>query len=92
MNVLEEPSEYQLFDMPIKAAVMKCLRQGRLDIALSRVCAGYIFKSEKNKAHLNKELWRYLSKSLQNISKKYDVAVGIRKEPSLLLYRQSKCE
>ncbi|EOO34888.1 hypothetical protein S3E15_05128 [Bacillus mycoides] len=82
VNVLEEPSEYQLFDMPIKAAVMKCLRQGRLDIALSRVCAGYIFKSEKNKARCEQRVWRYLSKSLQNISKKYDVAIGyLEKNP-----------
>ncbi|MEI2310425.1 glycosyltransferase [Bacillus nitratireducens] len=82
VNVLEEPLEYQLFDMPIKAAIMKCLRQGRLDIALSRVCAGYIFKSEKNKARCEQRVWRYLSKSLQNISKKYDVAIGyLEKNP-----------
>ncbi|EJS00724.1 glycosyltransferase [Bacillus mycoides] len=82
VNVLEEPPEYQLFDMPIKAAIMKCLRQGRLDIALSRVCAGYIFKSEKNKARCEQRVWRYLSKSLQNISKKYDVAIGyLEKNP-----------
>ncbi|MGE6595912.1 glycosyltransferase [Bacillus proteolyticus] len=82
VNVLEEPPEYQLFDMPIKAAIMKCLRRGRLDIALSRVCAGYIFKSEKNKARCEQRVWRYLSKSLQNISKKYDVAIGyLEKNP-----------
>ncbi|MED1511405.1 glycosyltransferase [Bacillus proteolyticus] len=82
VNVLEEPPEYQLFDMPIKAAIMKCLRQGRLDIALSRICAGYIFKSEKNKARCEQRVWRYLSKSLQNISKKYDVAIGyLEKNP-----------
>ncbi|EJS60845.1 glycosyltransferase [Bacillus nitratireducens] len=82
VNVLEEPLEYQLFDMPIKAAIMKCLRQGRLDIALSRVCAGYLFKSEKNKARCEQRVWRYLSKSLQNISKKYDVAIGyLEKNP-----------
>ncbi|MED0904735.1 glycosyl transferase [Bacillus cereus] len=82
VNVLEEPPEYQLFDMPIKAAIMKCLRQGRLDIALSRVCAGYIFKSEKNKARCEQRVWRYLSKSLQNVSKKYDVAIGyLEKNP-----------
>ncbi|WP_242271460.1 glycosyltransferase [Bacillus cereus group sp. BfR-BA-01310] len=82
VNVLEEPPEYQLFDMPIKAAIVKCLRQGRLDIALLRVCAGYIFKSEKNKARCEQRVWRYLSKSLQNISKKYDVAIGyLEKNP-----------
>ncbi|MBO1579740.1 glycosyltransferase [Bacillus sp. XF8] len=82
VNILEEPSEYQLFDMPIKAAIMKCLRQGRLDIALSRVCAGYIFKSEKNNARCEQRVWRYLSKSLQTISKKYNVAIGyLEKNP-----------
>ncbi|MGG0275878.1 glycosyltransferase [Bacillus rhizoplanae] len=82
VNVLEEPSEYQFFDMPIKTAVMQCLRQGRIDIVLSRVCAGYIFKSEKNSARCEQRVWRYLSKSLQSINKKYDVAIGyLEKNP-----------
>ncbi|MDC2864544.1 glycosyltransferase [Bacillus sp. BP-3] len=82
VNILEEPSEYRLFDMSIKAAIMQCLRQGKINIALSRVCAGYIFRSEKNSARCEQRVWRYLSKSLQTLHKTYDVAIGyLEKNP-----------
>ncbi|MDP7979582.1 glycosyltransferase [Bacillus sp. WLY-B-L8] len=82
VNILEEPSEYRLFDMSIKAATMQCLRQGKINIALSRVCAGYIFKSEKNSARCEQRVWRYLSQSLQTLHKTYDVAIGyLEKNP-----------
>ncbi|ENQ3078072.1 glycosyltransferase [Bacillus cereus] len=82
VNILEEPSEYRLFDMSIKAATMQCLRKGKINIALSRVCAGYIFKSEKNSARCEQRVWRYLSQSLQTLHKTYDVAIGyLEKNP-----------
>ncbi|MGG0729865.1 glycosyltransferase [Bacillus paramycoides] len=93
VNILDEPAEYQYFDMPIKAATIKCLRQGRLDIAFSRICAGYIFKSEKNKARCEQRVWRYLSKSLQTINKKYDVAIGyLEKNPVYFCIEKVKAD
>lgn len=82
VNLLEEPPEYKYYDMPIKQAIGECLRQGRLDIALSRLLAGYVFKSEKNKARYEQMVWKYISKSLKSIHKKYDIAVGyLEKNP-----------
>ncbi|MGG2014579.1 glycosyltransferase [Bacillus sp. S10(2024)] len=82
VNILEEPSEYRLFDMSIKVAIMQCLRQGNINIALSRIRAGYIFKSEKNSARCEQRVWRYLAKSLQTLHKTYDVAIGyLEKNP-----------
>ncbi|SFL10904.1 Glycosyl transferases group 1 [Paenibacillus sp. 1_12] len=82
VHLLEEPAEYKYFDMPIKQALVACLRKGRLDVVLSRLRAGYIFKSEKNKARSEQMVWKYISKSLKSINKQYDIAVGyLEKNP-----------
>ena len=82
VNLLEEPFEYQYFDMSMKKAIIGCIQKGRIDIALSRLCAGYIFKSEKNRARCEQRTWKYISKSLKRLDKKYDVAIGyLEKNP-----------
>lgn len=82
VNLLEEPYEYKYFDMPIKTSIKDCIKKGRIDIAYSRVCAGCIFNLEKNKARCEQRVWKYISKSLKNLNKKYDVAIGyLEKNP-----------
>lgn len=82
VNLLEEPYEYQYFDMSIKTAINDSIKKGRIDIAFSRVCAGYIFNVEKNRARCEQRVWKYISKSLKNINKQYDVAIGyLEKNP-----------
>ncbi|PFJ08219.1 glycosyl transferase [Bacillus cereus] len=82
VNLLEEPYEYQYFDMPIKTAIIDCVKKGRIDIALARSCAGYIFKSEQNRVRCEQMIWKYISKSLRGIDKNYDVAIGyLEKNP-----------
>ncbi|MCY9692629.1 glycosyltransferase [Paenibacillus alginolyticus] len=76
VNLLEEPNEYKYFDMSIKLALLDCLKNGRLDIAISRLLAGIIIKTEKNRVRCEQRVWMYISKSLKNINKKYDIAVG----------------
>jgi glycosyltransferase involved in cell wall biosynthesis len=82
VNVLTEPLEYQYFDMSVKSAVIDCIKRGRVDIALSRVRAGYIFRSEKNKAICEQRVWKYISNSLNSMDKQYDIAIGyLEKNP-----------
>ncbi|MGG0185169.1 glycosyltransferase [Bacillus rhizoplanae] len=82
VNLLEEPFEYRYFDMPMKTASIECIKKGRVDIALARLCAGYIFKSEQNRARCEQRIWKYVSKSLGRIDKNYDVAIGyLEKNP-----------
>ncbi|MFP3123368.1 glycosyltransferase [Ectobacillus funiculus] len=82
VNLLAEPLEYRYFDMPIKASIIDCIKRGRIDKALLRLCAGYIFKNETNKARCEQRVWKYISKSLKPIQKKYDVAIGyLEKNP-----------
>ncbi|HDR8169505.1 TPA: glycosyltransferase [Bacillus thuringiensis] len=82
VNLLEEPYEYRYFDMPIKTAIIDCIKKGRIDIALARLYAGYIFKSEQNRVRCEQMIWKYISKSLRGIDKSYDVAIGyLEKNP-----------
>jgi glycosyltransferase involved in cell wall biosynthesis len=76
VNLIKEPMEYKYFDMPLKKAVIGCIKQGRIDIALFRVFAGYIFKNEQNRARCEQRAWKFISKSLQSINKQFDVAIG----------------
>lgn len=82
VNLLEEPKGYEYFDMSIKNAIVDCIRRGRIDIALCRIYAGGILKTEKNRAVCEQRVWKYISKSLSKIEKKYDVAIGyLEKNP-----------
>ncbi|MEC2056053.1 glycosyltransferase [Peribacillus psychrosaccharolyticus] len=76
VKLLKEPFEYKYFDMPIKKALIGCIQKGRVDIGLSRIRAGYIFKREKNNAICTQKIWKYVSKSLKSVNKQYDVAIG----------------
>jgi len=82
VNLLEEPYEYQYFDMSIKTAIKDSIKKGRTDIAFSRICAGYIFNVEKNRARCEQRVWRFIAKSLKTINKRYEVAIGyLEKNP-----------
>jgi glycosyltransferase involved in cell wall biosynthesis len=76
VKLLEEPSEYKYFDMSIKTAIKDCIKKKRIGIALSRVYAGCIFKTEKNVVRGEQRVWKYISKSMKSMDKIYDVAIG----------------
>ena len=82
VHLLEEPKEFQYYDMSIKRAIQDCLRRGKWHIALMRSLAGFIFKSENNRVRCEQRVWKYISKSLKNIDKPYDIAIGyLEKNP-----------
>lgn len=83
VNVLEKPFEYQFFDMPIKTALSDSIRKGRVDIAISRIGASYIFRKEKNKSRCEQRAWQYMSKPLKKINKSYDIAIGYLEKSSI---------
>lgn len=82
VNLLEQPKEYKYYDMSIKEAIKLCLRKGRVDIAIYRILAGFIFRLEKNRSRCEQRTWKYLSKSLPKVNKQYDAAIGfLEKNP-----------
>ncbi|WP_410513561.1 glycosyltransferase [Paenibacillus sp. BR2-3] len=82
VNLLNEPRHYKYFNMSIKTALAECLRRGNIRIALARTIAQFIFITEKNKARCEQRAWKYVSKSVQKIQGRYDVAIGyLEKNP-----------
>ena len=82
VNLLEEPTGYNYFDMSIKVSILECIKNFRFDIALNRLFAGYILKTEKNRAVCEQRVWKYISRSIKSLNKKYDVAIGyLEKNP-----------
>lgn len=82
VNILDEPYGYSYFDMPIKKAIFDSLKAKRFDITFYRAAAGLIFRNEQNNAKCEQRVWKYLSKSLTRLDKKYDIAIGyLEKNP-----------
>lgn len=82
VNILQEPEGYKYFDMPIKDVIIDCLIKGRIDIVLWRILSGYIFRNEENHARCEQKVWKYISKSIKKMTKKYDVCIGyLEKNP-----------
>ena len=82
VNLLKEPIGYNYFDMSIKEAILDCIKKGRFATALNRLCAGYIFNTEKNRVVCEQRVWKYISRSINSMEKNYDVAIGyLEKNP-----------
>ncbi len=76
VRLLPGPDNYRYFDMPVRSAVVENIRKGNLSLAFSRIIAGYIFKTENNKARREQRVWKYLTKFIPNLPGEYDVAIG----------------
>ena len=76
VQLLEMPPEYKYYDMPIKNSLKKIISEKRYHIAISRLKAGIVFKTEKNRVRCEQRVWRYISDSVCNLNKEYDIAVG----------------
>lgn len=82
VNLLKEPFGYNYFDMSIKNAILGCIKKFRFDIAINRLLAGLIFKTEKSRVICEQKVWKYISRGINSLNKQYDVAIGyLEKNP-----------
>lgn len=82
VTILPEIEEYKYFDMSFSKAIKTGLKKGRLDIVFNRICAGYIFKKEKNASRREQRVWKYISNCVKKSPKKYDAVFGfLEKSP-----------
>lgn len=82
VTLLKEPKEFSFFDMSIKKAVLACLMKGKFWLAVNRIFAGLVFRTEKNGAKCEQRVWKFMSKSVDGLKKEYDVAIGyLEKNP-----------
>ncbi|PGL70333.1 glycosyltransferase [Bacillus sp. AFS055030] len=76
VNIINEMPEYRYFEMPLKKAIKECFKLGKYKLAFSRIKAGFIFKTEKNRVRCDQRVWKYLSNAFIPLNKQYDVAIG----------------
>ncbi|MFE5321196.1 glycosyltransferase [Paenibacillus sp. NPDC056579] len=82
VRLLPEPDGYPYYDMPIKQAVIDCVKGGKWATAIYRIQAGAIYKTEKDSIRCEQRVWKYIAKSMQSIPKFYDIAIGyLEKNP-----------
>jgi glycosyltransferase involved in cell wall biosynthesis len=80
VTLLPEPDKYKYFDMPIKKSITELLIKGEYKSAFNRSVLGYLAKTETNGAVIEQKLWRFLSNSIGQINKEYDVAIGFQEK------------
>lgn len=81
--LLPAPVEFQYFDMPIKSAIFKCLKSARIDVIYNRIVSSVKIKFEDNVYRKEQLNWKYISRCISKLDKKFDYAVGcIEKGPN----------
>lgn len=81
--VLPEKMEFQFFDMPIQKAIIEGLKLGRFDIVFNRVMSSFFVRLEKNVYRKGQVSWKYISRCISKLDKKFDYAIGcLEKEPN----------
>jgi glycosyltransferase involved in cell wall biosynthesis len=80
VTLLPEPDNYKYFDMPIKKSITELVIKGKYKSAFNRIVLGYLAKTETNGAVIEQKLWRFLSNSIGQINKEYDVAIGFQEK------------
>lgn len=80
VNLLPEPVNYKYFDMSFKKAVKVLIKNSKFRTIANRSVLSFLAKTETNSAMVEQKLWPYLSKSLEKIQKKYDVAIGFQEK------------
>ncbi|EEM14423.1 MULTISPECIES: glycosyltransferase [Bacillus] len=80
VTLLPEPIKYKYFDMPIKRSLTELMKIGDFKTTFSRGVLGYLAKTETNGAIIEQKIWKYMSKSIDEINKEYDVAIGFQEK------------
>lgn len=83
VNILDAPANYILFELPIIQFFFYCILHLKFGLLIDRVIASIVVKNESNVYRKEQKMWKYLSKHIPKLTKKYDFAVGgIEKAPN----------
>ena len=76
VKLLEQPKEYRFFDMSFKKAIIESIKIGRIDILFARIAMSLIYKSTNSTSVKEQKAWKYISKCIPKLIKKYHFSVG----------------
>ena len=75
VNVIDGGKDYSIFDGDFLRCIFYCIKHAKLNLAISRV--RYLLALKKSESKRKCALvWKYLSFSLPDLKKEYDVAIG----------------
>ncbi|MDM5208980.1 glycosyltransferase [Cytobacillus kochii] len=93
VTILNEQEEFRYFDGRVIDNVLKAISSRRFDLAISRIKAARIFRTENNGAVCEQKVWKYISPCLSNVKKEYDVAIGfLEKNPIYFCLEKAKAK
>lgn len=82
VNIINYRQYMKYFDMPMLQAVIQNLKSKHIFRAINRILFSISFKSTNNNAEIEQKSWKYISRSIPKLTKKYDIAIGyLEKNP-----------
>lgn len=83
VHIIDYQSKLYLFDMPIKKALIECVKKIDIKSFVIRVLSGFVYSKDIPPAQKEQKVWRYLKHVIPFSKKNYDVAIGfLEKTPS----------
>ncbi|SFC99731.1 Glycosyltransferase involved in cell wall bisynthesis [Bacillus sp. 491mf] len=80
VRLLQGPMNYKYFDMPIKKSLMELIKKRDFKTSFYRMVLGYLAKTENNGAIIEQKVWKYMSRSIDEINKEYDAVIGFQEK------------
>lgn len=80
VRLLQGPMNYKYFDMPIKKSLMELIKKRDFKTSFYRMVLGYLAKTENNGAVIEQKIWKYMSRSIDEINKEYDAVIGFQEK------------
>lgn len=76
VNLIPEVKYYKYFERPIGASIKELVKKGEITIAIKRIMAGKIYRTEKVSSISEQKVWKYVKSILKSNDKEYDAAIG----------------
>jgi glycosyltransferase involved in cell wall biosynthesis len=82
VRLLPAPKLYPVFDATILDSIRLSRKERRYELIVDRLMATLLMRTERNKAVCEQRMWKYISKSLDELNQEYDCAIGfLEKNP-----------
>lgn len=82
VNIIPLPETYELFSLTFFKSIKELFKKAKISLAYNRIAFTLKNKYSKNVITKEQYTWKYLSKSLETLEKRYDVAIGFLEKTS----------
>lgn len=83
VNIIEYNKDYINFSLSLKSSLINFIKDRKGTLIINRLLFSITNKIKKDRRNIDQYNWRFLSKSLKSINKKYDVAIGFLEKTSI---------